>query len=204
MCRYHRAVVTSIRLLRALAVVAGVVLPRVAAAQAFSDPGLGLGAHAGLSDGSSADGLSLTGGLHVRYRLTGSLGLEGRIAYRRETVADGSGPLLDVVDVPLTGTGQLFFLPRGRVQPFLLAGAGLHVVKTTPKGRNATHGEATEALFAMHAGAGADVRPSRTSAVHLDARWVFLEPTGISDLTGAGYDVRAGYLAITLGVTFFR
>ena len=117
---------------------------------------------------------------------------------------DGSGPLLDVLDLPVTGTGQLFFFPRGRVQPFLLAGAGLHVVRTTPTGRNATTSEATEALFGTHAGAGFDVRPSRSTAVHLDARWVFLEPTAITDLEKAGYDVLPGYLAITLGVTFFR
>ena len=117
---------------------------------------------------------------------------------------DGAGPLLDVLEIPVTGTGQLFFLPRTRVQPYLLAGAGLHLVKTTPKGRNATTGGATEALFAVHAGAGVDVRPSRSSAVHLDARWFFLESTAIADLAKAGYAVRAGYLAVSLGVTFFR
>jgi hypothetical protein len=175
-----------------------------ATAQSYSDPGLGLGADVGLSEGRSADGPSMAFGVHLRYRFSGSLGLEGRIGYRRETVEDSSGPLLDVVDVPITGTGQLFFFPRARVQPFLLAGAGLHVVKTTPQGRNAALGGGTEALFAMHAGAGVDVRPSRASAVHLDGRWVFFEPTVISDLQAAGYDVRSGYLAITLGVTFFR
>ncbi len=175
-----------------------------ATAQSYSDPGLGLGADAGLSEGRSADGPSLAVGVHLRYRFSGSLGLEGRIGYRRETVEGSSGPLLDVVDVPITGTGQLFFFPRARVQPFLLAGAGLHVVKTAPQGRNTALGGGTEALFAMHAGAGVDVRPSRASAVHLDARWVFFKPTVISDLQTAGYDVRSGYLAITLGVTFFR
>jgi outer membrane protein W len=190
--------------LRVLACLAALALDRGAAAQSYSDPGLGLGADAGLSEGRSANGPSLTAGLHLRYRLTGSLGFEGRIGYRRETVDDGSGPLLDIVDVPVTGTGQLFFFPRARLQPFLLAGAGLHVVKTTPQGRNTALGGGTEALFAMHAGAGVDVRPSRASAVRLDARWVFFEPTSISDLQTAGYDVRSGYLAITLGLTFFR
>jgi outer membrane protein W len=191
-------------LLRVLACTAALALAPGALAQSYSDPGLGLGADAGLSEGRSADGPSLTLGVHLRYRFTGSLGLEGRIGYRRETVEDGSGPLLDIVDLPVTGTGQLFFFPRARVQPFLLAGAGLHVVKTTPQGRNTALGGGTEALFAIHAGAGVDVRPSRATAVHLDARWVFLEPTAISDLQTAGYDVRSGTLAITLGLTFFR
>jgi outer membrane protein W len=183
---------------------AALALAQDSPAQSYSDPGLGFGADAGLSEGRSADGPSLAAGLHLRYRLTSSLGFEGRIGYRRETLDDGSGPLLDVVDIPVTGTGQLFFFPRTRVQPFLLAGAGLHVVKTTPQGRNTDVGETTEALFGMHAGTGVDVRPSRTTAVHLDARWVFLEPTAITDLQAAGYDVRSGYFSITLGLTFFR
>lgn len=189
---------------RVLACLAALAFSGGAAAQSYSDPGIGLGADAGLAEGRSADGPSLTAGLHLRYRLTGSIGFEGRVGYRRETVDDGSGPLLAVVDVPVTGTGQLFFFPRARVQPFLLLGAGLHVVKATPEGRNADVGGGTEALFAMHAGAGVDVRPSRTTAVHLDARWVFIDPTSITELERAGYLVRPGYLAITLGVTFFR
>jgi opacity protein-like surface antigen len=192
-------------LLRAFAFLAVTAsLSRPAAAQSYSDPGLGVGGRAGLSEGRSADGPSFTGSLHLRYRLTGSLGLEGSVGFRSETVDDGGGPLLDVVDLPVTGTGQLFFFPRTRVQPFLLAGAGLHVVKTTPKGRNATSGGSTKAVFAMHAGAGLDVRPSRRTAVHLEGRWVFLDLAEMDDLAAAGYPVRPGYVSVTLGVTFFR
>mgnify|MGYP002373756357 FL=1 len=136
--------------------------------------------------------------------MTGSLGLEGGVAYRRETIGDGAGPLLDVLDVPLTGSGLLFFLPRTRVQPYLLAGAGLHVVHTRPAGRNATTQKATEAQFAVHAGAGIDVRPSRRSSIHLDARWYFLETTAVSDLRRAGHDLGSGYLLVAAGVSFFR
>ncbi len=180
------------------------VLPSAAAAQSWSDPGLGLGGAVGFSEGASARGPSFTGSLHVRYRLTGSLGIEGRLGARRETVEDGAGELLDVLDVPLTGSGQLFFLPRRRVQPFLLAGAGLHVVRTTPAGRNPAADRKTEAVFALHAGAGLDLRTTRASALHVDARWVFLEPTALSDLVAAGFDVRSGYLSASVGVTFFR
>lgn len=202
--RYDRPDVRPARSLRALALIAAATLPASAAAQSYSDPGLGLGARVGLSEGRSAEGPSLTGSIHLRYRFTGSLGLEGSVGYRSETVDDGSGPLLDVVDLPFTGGGQLFFFPRGRVQPFLLAGAGLHVVKTAPEGRNTTIGGSTEAVFAMHAGAGLDVRPSRSSAIHIDARWVFLDLAEMDDLAAAGYAVGQGYLSVTLGVTFFR
>lgn len=179
-------------------------LPSAAAAQSWSDPGLGFGGAVGLSEGASARGPSFTGSLHVRYRLTGSLGIEGRLGARRETVEDDGGELLDVLDLPLTGSGQLFFLPRRRVQPFLLAGAGLHVVRTTPAGRNPAVDRKTEAVFALHVGAGLDVRTTRASAVYVDARWVFLGPTALSDLVTAGFDVRSGYLSASLGVTFFR
>jgi opacity protein-like surface antigen len=192
-------------LLSALALVAAAAsLSRPAAAQSYSDPGLGAGACAGFSEGRSSDASSFTGSLHVRYRLTGALGLQGSVGFRTGTVDDGGGPLLDVVDLPVTGTGQLFFFPRTRVQPFLLAGAGLHVVKTTPKGRNEDIGGSTKAVFAMHAGVGLDVRPSRRSALHLEGRWVFLDLADIDALAAAGYPVRQGYGSVTLGVTFFR
>lgn len=192
-------------LLSALAFLAAAAsLDRPAAAQSYSDPGLGAGARLGASEGRSSDAPSFTGGLYVRYRVTGSLGLEGGVGFRSETVDDGGGPLLDVLDFPVTGTGQLFFFPRTRVQPFLLAGAGLHVVKTTPKGRNTTIGGSTKAIFAMHAGAGLDLRPSRRSALHLEGRWVFLDLAEMDDLAAAGYPVGQGYVSVTLGVTFFR
>ena len=179
-------------------------VPRPAAAQSWSDPGLGLGARLSASSGASAEGVTLGGGLFLRYRITGSLGLEGAVSYRSETLADGTGPLLDVLDVPVTGTGLLFFLPRTRVQPYLLAGAGLHVVRTKPAGRNVTTETATEARFAMHVGAGIDFRSSRRSAVHVDARWYFFEPTAVSDLKADGYDLGSGYLLVSAGVSFSR
>lgn len=190
-------------LLRALAFLVA-ALPSAAAAQSWSDPGLGFGGAVGFSEGASAGGPALSGSLHLRYRLTGALGVEGRLGARRDSVEDGTGPLLGVLDVPLTGSGQLFLFPRRRVQPFLLAGAGLHVVRTRPEGRNPSAEKKTEALFALHAGAGLDVRPTRASAVSLDARWVFLEPTALADLSAAGFDVASGYLSVSLGVTFFR
>ncbi len=188
----------------ALLVLAAALLSAPAAAQSWSDPGIGFGARLGLGQARSADFPSVESAVHVRYRLTGSLGLEGSLGARRETVGDGDGPLVRLTEIPVTGTGQLFFFPRGRLQPYLLAGAGLHVVRAEPEGRNPASGAKTEALFAVHAGAGIDVRPSRASAVHLDARWTFLEPTSLGDLEKAGFDVASGYWAVALGVTFYR
>lgn len=188
----------------ALLVLAAALLSAPAAAQSWSDPGIGFGARLGLGQARSADSPSVEGAVHVRYRLTGSLGLEGSLGARRETVGDGDGPLVRLTEIPVTGTGQLFFFPRGRLQPYLLAGAGLHVVRAEPEGRNPASSAKTEALFAVHAGAGIDVRPSRASAVHLDARWTFLEPTSLGDLEKAGFDVASGYWAVALGVTFYR
>lgn len=175
-----------------------------AAAQSWSDPGLGLGARLSASSGESAESVSAGGGAFLRYRMTGSLALEGAVAFRRETLGDDAGPLLDLLDVPVTGTGLLYFLPRTRVQPYLLAGAGLHVVQAKPAGRNTATQKATEAQFALHAGAGIDFRSSRRSSVHLDARWYFFEPTAVSDLASDGYDVGGGYLLVSLGVSFSR
>ncbi len=188
----------------ALLGLAAALLSAPAAAQSWSDPGIGFGARLGLGQARSADSASVQGAVHVRYRLTGSLGLEGSLGVRRETVGDGDGPLVRLTEVPVTGTGQLFFFPSRRLQPYLLAGAGLHVVRAEPEGRNPASRATTEALFAVHAGAGIDVRPSRASAVHLDARWTFLEPTSLGDLEKAGFDVASGYWAVALGVTFYR
>jgi len=172
-----------------------------AAAQSYSDPGTGYGADAGYSRGRDADSGGATGGVHARLRLTGGIGLELSAGYRRDTFATDGARVLTVDEAPLTVSLLTFFLTNGGVQPYLLAGIGYTWAKPRGEGTNAGTSYPAENLFALHAGAGVDVRTSFKTSVFLDGRYVFLDVNAVKALAN---QPKADYLRIAAGfnVTF--
>ena len=145
-------------------------------------PGLGYGADAGYTRSRDAESGGATGGVHARLRLTGGIGLELSAGYRRDSFAEGGARVLVVDEVPLAVSFLGFFLPNGRVQPYLLAGIGYTWAKPRGEGTNAGTPYPAENLFALHAGAGVDVRTSFRTSVFLDGRYVFLDVNAVKAL----------------------
>jgi len=172
-----------------------------AAAQSYSDPGTGYGADAGYSRGRDADSGGATGGVHARVRLTGGIGLELSAGYRRDTFATDGARVLTVDEAPLTVSLLTFLLTNGGVQPYLLAGIGYTWAKPRGEGTNAGTAYPAENLFALHAGAGVDVRTSFKTSVFLDGRYVFLDVNAVKALPN---QPKADYLRFAAGfnVTF--
>lgn len=164
----------------ALATALAVTLP--AGAQSYSDPGTGYGAEAGYASGRDAESGSATGGLHARLRLTGGIGLEVSAGYRRDTFAVSGLRVLTVDQIPVAGSFLVFFLQSERVQPYVLAGVGYTWAKAKGDGPNAATYYPAENLFALHAGAGVDVRTSFRTSVFLDGRYVFLDVDAVKML----------------------
>jgi opacity protein-like surface antigen len=167
-----------------------------AAAQSYSDPDTGYGADAGYASGRDADSGGATGGLHARFRLTGGIGLELSAGYRRDTFAKDGARVLTVDEIPLEVSLLAFFLTNGGVQPYLLAGIGYTWAKPRGEGTNADTPYPAENLFALHAGAGVDVRTGFRTSVFLDGRYVFLDVSAVKALPD---QPKANYLRIAAG-----
>jgi outer membrane protein W len=197
------AAVQSARMRKATPVLLAAALATAlpAAAQSYSDPGTGYGADAGYARGHDTESGGATGGVHARLRLTGGIGLELSAGYRRATFANDGARVLTVDEVPLAVSLLTYFLTSGRVQPYLLAGIGYTWAKPRGEGTNAGTPYRAENLFALHAGAGVDVRTSFRTSVFLDGRYVFLDVDAVKALPS---QPKADYLRIAAGfnVTF--
>lgn len=150
----------------------------------------------GFSRARDADSGLFSGGVQLRARLTGGLGVEALVSYRRETYSRSGESLLRVREVPVQGSVELFLLARNPVQPYFLAGGGYYYVRTSALGSN-TAGGHTENRFGFHAGAGVDVRVARRASAFVDLRYVLLDVGAVKDLPGAP---RSDYLNATAGV----
>jgi opacity protein-like surface antigen len=179
----HLAIAPAPALASALAaVLAALAVTLPARAQSYSDPGTGYGAEAGYARGRDAEQGGATGGVHARLRLTGGIGLELSAGYRRDTFAVDGARVLTVDQIPVAASFLVFFLHGGRVQPYVLAGAGYTWAKPKGDGPNAATSYPAENLFALHAGAGVDVRTSFRTSVFLDGRFVFLDVDAVKAL----------------------
>jgi opacity protein-like surface antigen len=171
-----------------------------ARAQSYSDPGTGYGAQAGYAGGRNAESGGATGGVHARLRLTGGIGLELSAGYRRDTFAVDGARVLNVDQIPVEASFLVFFLHGGRVQPYALAGAGYTWAKPRGVGPNAATSYPAENLFALHAGAGVDVRTSFRTSVFLDGRYVFLDVDAVKMLPR---QPKADYTRIAAGFNVY-
>ena len=179
-----------------------------APAQSFSDPGFGVGGHVlYVSEVGRSEGDGFAFGVHSRYRLTGGLGLEVALDARLATYDLDGEKAFRLLVVPLTGTFQLFLLPRARLQPYLAAGAGYYFIRGRGYGPLEGLGAQTENRFGFHGGIGVDVRPSRASSVHLEVRYVILEsdviPDGGSPTVFSNVTPSADYWSTAAGVTLY-
>lgn len=186
-----------------LAALCVVLLPSArASAQANSDPGFGLGVHAAYTKGVDADAPFFTGGLHARFRLTGGIGAELLVTYRREEYSAEGRPVLLLEQIPVQGSVMAFFLFTRPVQPYLLAGAGYYWVRASGRGESLIE-KATDNLFGFHAGAGVDVRAARHITLQADVRMVFLDVGLLGDLEERfGLTRQARFVHARLGVTY--
>ncbi len=175
------------------------VAPR-AAAQSYSDPGTGYGAGAGYARGHDAESGGATGGVHVRFRLTGGIGLEVSAGYRHDSFATDGVRVLTVDEVPIAASLLLFFPHDGRVQPYVLAGIGYTWAKPRGQGPNADMPTPAENLFALHGGVGVDVRTSFRTSVFLDGRYVFLDVGAVKALPN---QPKADYVRVAAGFNYY-
>ena len=181
-----------------LAVALAAALP--AAAQSYSDPGTGYGVDAGWARGRDTESGGATGGVHTRLRLTGGIGLEVSAGYRHDSFATDGVRVLSVDEIPVAASLLVFFPHDGRVQPYLLAGIGYTWAKPKGVGPNSEMSYTPENLFALHGGAGVDVRTSFGTSVFVDGRYVFLDVSAVKALPN---QPRSDYFRLAAGFNVY-
>lgn len=183
---------------------AAALAARPASSQSWSDPGAGVGGHAAYTKGRDANDGKLSGGVQVRARLTGGLGVEALASYRREDQVVGTERVLKIEEVPVQISAMLFFFHRTRLQPYLLGGIGYYYVRASGEGSNASFGSRTENKFGFHGGGGLEARLSPRTSLHADVRYVFRDVDSVTALRER-YDVdrRADFWHATGGLTLY-
>jgi outer membrane protein W len=151
--------------------------------------------HAGLTRGREADLTGVGAGLQGRLRLTGGLGVEALVEYRRDVFEEGGQQVLVVSQLPVQVSVQVFFLTSHPVQPYVLGG-GTYVLVMS-KGRGPNEGfSRTESKIGLHGGLGVDYRAGRRTMVRLDARYVSVDYDFGTTLTGR----RGSFVSVNAGV----
>lgn len=153
-----------------------------AAAQAYSDPGLGLGLYAGWTGGVDAASGSVSVGLCGRARVTGGIGLEVMAGWRRERIEDRGSTALELDELPLQVSAQVFPVPFTRVQPYGFFGVGYTYIRARGLGSFASHGRTTENKIGIQGGVGVDVRLARRLSAQLDLRYAALDVEAVNQL----------------------
>jgi outer membrane protein W len=174
-----------------------------ALSQSNSDPGVGLGAHASYTRAPDAAAGRLSGGIQLRARLTGGLGLEGLASYREEEYEIAGERVLKLAMVPVQGSVQVFFLFSKPIQPYVLAGIGYYYLRASGLGSRSDTGRTTENKFGAHAGAGIDARVARKVTVHADLRYVFIDVDAVRALTAPGpTEMSSNFWHGTAGISY--
>lgn len=170
-----------------------------AGAQPFADPGTGAGILGAAVRTTGGSGTTFVGGALGITRLTGVLGLELFVGYRKDTYDQSGAPVLRVEQIPVQLSLLAYLLPNLRVQPYLLGGIGYYRIWCTGEGLLEPWGGTIENKFALHAGAGVDVRVSRAVSLRLDGRYIFLDIDAVGAL---GMSSRSGQVGLAMNVYF--
>jgi outer membrane protein W len=171
-----------------------------AAAQPFADPGTGVGALGGISQGRDASGSSFFASALVLTRLTGAVGVELAAGYRQERYSGqitGDALELNLWEIPVQLSLLFYLLPNERVQPYVLGGGGYYYVNVETIAPNGDAASAGSSKFGLHVGAGVDVRVATKLSLRVDARYAFLDIDAVSALSkkadywqaGVGFNV---------------
>ena len=169
--------------------------PRLAA-DAFS---LDLGVHGGaLGVKDSPKGNKFVGGVQARATLVWLLAAEARASYYTDSYDVSSLGGVDVKNTPIQLSAMLYLLKLPKVGLYLLGGGTYNAMKLDGTGN--LSGSVTQDKWAAHAGAGLDLKISKSFILNVDGRYVFLniDPTSLPPATSGSY--KGDYWTLTGGL----
>ena len=84
---------------------------------------------------------------------------------------------VEVVHYPLMISGMFYFpIEIPTTVPYILAGVGFHGLSFEYSGALSGERDDSDSEFAFHAGAGLEMTVGSTLKVHMDVRWIMLDP----------------------------
>ena len=113
-------------------------------------------------------------GFGARFPIAEVAAVEVTLDFWTDEFAGGD---VEVVHYPLMVSGMFYFpLEIPTTTPYLLAGVGLHGLSFEYSGALAAQPDDTDSEFAFHAGVGLEMAVGSALTVHLDVRWILLDP----------------------------
>ncbi|MBV8882006.1 MAG: porin family protein [Planctomycetaceae bacterium] len=157
--------------------------------------GFGIGPIGGYLKARGADRGTWTAGVAARLYFARFLGAEAGISFHDNSYADGD---IHVVQYPVQLSLLFFPFPSWDLQPYLLGGAGWYYTRIHYHDTLAALDDQTEHWFGGHVGAGVEIAASHAVSVHVDFRYVFVDPK--TDIRNG--DGNADFWMVTFGVLF--
>lgn len=122
-------------------------------------------------------------GIGARLPIAEVAAVEFSVDFWTDEYADGDA---EVVHMPLMISGMFYFpIETPTTTPYILAGVGMHNLEFEYSGALGAEEDDSDSEFAFHAGAGLEMTLSPSLKVHMDVRWILMDPdpsaAGIED-----------------------
>ncbi len=113
-------------------------------------------------------------GLRARFPIADQAAVEISADFWADEFANGDA---EVFHYPLMVSGMFYFqLEIPTTVPYILAGVGLHGLSFEYSGALSGQSDDTDSEFAFHAGAGLEMSVGSSLKIHMDVRWILLDP----------------------------
>jgi hypothetical protein len=113
-------------------------------------------------------------GAGLRFPIADQAAIEISADYWRDKYADGDA---EVTHFPIMFSGMFYFaLETPTTVPYIMAGVGLHSMRINYGGALSAEEEDPDSEFSFHGGAGLEMTLNSFLKVHMDVRWIYMDP----------------------------
>jgi outer membrane protein W len=153
-------------------------LPEFTALEKFK-PDLLIGARAGFVMATDAEEAVPFIGAGARFPIADIAAVEFSFDVWQDEFANGDAKVLHY---PVMVSGMFYFpLETPNTAPYIIAGVGMHNFKFEYSGALSGEQNDTDAEFSFHGGAGLELTVGRFLKVHMDVRWILMDPDPAAD-----------------------
>ena len=186
---------STIRIAGLAIVLAALAASPAVAGDAFS---LDLGVHGGVLNSRDGKTSLFVGGAQVRLHLIWLLAAELRGSTYSDSYNVSSFGSVDVKNTPVQLSAMLYLLKYPGFGLYVLGGGTYNALRLEGSGN--VSGSVHENKWATHAGAGLDIRLSKSFILNVDGRYVFLnvDPANLPPASSGAY--KGDYWTGTLGL----